>query len=74
MADDAKTAARNARLDALVTATNDWAQKQTDLLNAQVALNKRILKGRTGSERLAQTSVEASSSLTVDEINQFLTG
>lgn len=71
---DAKTEARNTRLDALAEATKAWAKRQKDTLNAQVSLSKRILKGRTGSERLAQASVESASSLAVDEINQFLTG
>ena len=74
MAEDKATAARNARLDELVLATKQWADKQKRLLNAQVALGKRILQGRTGSERLAQGSVQSVSSLAVDQINDFLTG
>lgn len=65
-------AARNARLDALVAATTAWADKQTKQLQDRVAISKRILKGRTGSERLAQASVQAASSLVVNEIDEFL--
>lgn len=65
---------RDARLDALATATREWANRERDYLNGQVTLGKRMLKGRTGSERLAQVSVESVSDLTIDEINQFLTG
>jgi len=65
---------RDARLDELAQATRDWATKERDRLNNQVALGKRILKGRTGSERLAQASVASASDLTEDEINAFLTG
>lgn len=71
---DQTTAARNARLDALKKATQEWADQQKKRLKDQVALSKRILKGRTGSERLAQSSVQAVSDLVVDQINQFLTG
>jgi hypothetical protein len=65
---------RDARLDELATAAKAWAAKETERLKTQVALSKRILKGRTGSERLAQVSVTSVSSLAVDEINKFLTG
>lgn len=65
---------RNARLDQLSKATTDWANSQRTYLQNQSALCKRILKGRTGSERLAQAAVNIVSALTVDQINQFLTG
>jgi hypothetical protein len=65
---------RDARLDELADATRKWAENRREELNAQVALGKRILKGRTGSERLADAPVQSVSDLTVDEINQFLTG
>lgn len=65
---------RNARLDKLAKATAEWAKNQRTYLQKQSTLAKRMLKGRTGSERLAQTSVGIVSGLTVDQINQFLTG
>lgn len=74
MAEDQVTRDRNARLDALKAATQAWAAAQKQRLNDQVALSKRILKGRTGSERLAQASVQSVSDLTVTQINDFLTG
>ncbi len=66
--------ARNARLDALGTAIKDWAKARREYLNKQVAFSKRLLKGRTGSERLNQASIESATALTVDSINDFLTG
>lgn len=65
---------RNARLDALGTAVTDWATQRRDYLKKQVAFSKRLLKGRTGSERLNQASIESATALTVDQINSFLTG
>ena len=65
---------RNARLDKLKTAVNAWADKEEERLNAEAALLKKILKGRTGSERLNNASVESASDLLVDELDQFLTG
>jgi hypothetical protein len=65
---------RNARLDALGAAITAWASKRTKQLNAQVTFSKRLLKGRTGSERLTTASVNVASDLVVDEIEHFLTG
>jgi hypothetical protein len=63
---------RNTRLDQLLAATTTWTDKRRIELKARVAANKKILKGRTGSERLAQASVAATSALVVDEIDAFL--
>ncbi len=68
----ASVADRNARLDALMQAAKQWADSRTTVLNNQVATLKAILQGRTGSERLAQTGVSATSDLVVSEINDFL--
>lgn len=65
---------RNARLDALGTAIKEWATARRKYLNGQVSFSKRLLKGRTGSERLNQASIESATALTVDQINDFLTG
>lgn len=70
----ATAAQRNARLDALQQATVQYAAKQRKELNKRVDVCKKILKGRTGSERLAQAAVDQSSSLVVTTINDFLTG
>ena len=65
---------RDARLDALATATSEWANNERIRLKKQVALAKQMLKGRTGSERLNNASVVTANELLVDEIDQFLTG
>lgn len=65
---------RNARLDALGSAVKAWATSRRDYLNNQVAFSKRLLKGRTGSERLNQATVESASELAISQINDYLTG
>jgi hypothetical protein len=65
-------AERNARLDALVAATQAWADSRTQELNNRVRSAKKILQGRPGPERLAQAAVGAASSLVVSEIDDFL--
>ena len=73
MATSPEAAARNARLDALATATNAWCDRRTKDLQDRVATVKKLLKGRTGSERLAATTSQAASDLVVREIDDFLT-
>lgn len=68
----AGAAERNKRLDLLLAATQAWAKSQKDALQHRVDSNKKILQGRTGSERLAQASVQATSDLVVSEIDDFL--
>jgi len=70
----ASKAERDARLDALEAAVTDWAAERRKQLNAQVDFSKKLLQGRTGSDRLATASVESASELTVDAISDFLTG
>ena len=70
----ADKAARDARLDALKTATDAWADQRKRELQQESALLKKILKGRTGSERLNNASVESASDLLVSELDDFLTG
>jgi hypothetical protein len=65
-------AERNARLDKLEKATTDWAEKRLKQYQDRIASNKAILKGRTGSERLAQANVQAGSDLVVSAISEFL--
>lgn len=65
---------RNARLDKLKTATVEWANKEEERLKKESTLLKKILKGRTGQERLNNASTQAATELLVDELDQFLTG
>jgi len=66
-------AQRDERLAQLQKAVEQWADKRTAQYKDRVAVNKAILKGRTGSERLADASVRDGSTLVVAAINDFLT-
>lgn len=66
------TAARNARLDALEKATKEWAAATKKRYQDQVTISKGILRGRTGSDRLTEAGVKATSALLVQEIDDFL--
>jgi len=74
MADDAQKAERDARLDALKAATDEWADKEIKRLEDEAVFLKSILKGRTGAGRLVNQNVADSSKLVVDKISQFLEG
>lgn len=63
---------RNNRLDQLLAATNSWSTKRVKELEDRVTITKNILKGRTGSERLATASVVAAQDIVVNEIDDFL--
>jgi hypothetical protein len=63
---------RQARLDDLAKAVAAFAEKRRDELNQRVATAKKILKGRTGADRLAQTAAQGTQGLVVREINDFL--
>jgi hypothetical protein len=65
-------AERNARLDALRKATENWAAKRTKQYTDRIAINKAILQGRTGAPRLADSNVRAYSALVVTAIDDFL--
>lgn len=66
------TADRNARLDALSAAVTAWAQTQSTAINARVASSQAILQGRQGAQGLAQSAVQASATLVVSSLQDFL--
>ena len=65
---------RDQRLDNLADAVNTWADNKKARLEKEATLLKAILKGRTGSERLNNVTVQSANDLAVDEINDFLAG
>lgn len=65
---------RDQVLDELAEATKEWHTKRRQRLEGQVTLAKNILRGRNGSQRLQNVTVQQASALVVDEIEAFLTG
>lgn len=72
--DTVRQTERDERLDALKTATIEWADKEEKRLKNEALFLKSILKGRTGAGRLANQNVADSSKLVTDEISKFLEG
>jgi hypothetical protein len=63
---------RAKRLDELEASVRSYVRKQREELELRVATAKKLLKGRTGSERLAQATVQGAQPLVQEEIDQFL--
>lgn len=66
--------ARNALLDELKDALNDWHDQEIKRIDDEVTFAKSVLRGRTGSERLSRSNTTEARILVVDDINSFLAG
>ena len=69
---DQSVAERNARLDDLLDAAKQWGDTRKKQLTDAVILSKAVLRGRTGSERLAAATVDATAAKVVEAIDDFL--
>jgi len=74
MPDDPATQRRNQLLDELQQATDDWADRETQKVQDEITYLKSVLRGRTGSERLARSNTAQARILVIDDITSFLTG
>lgn len=66
--------ARNQLLDELKRAFDEWYRNETSRIDNEVSFVKSVLRGRTGSERLARSNTSEARILVIDDINSFLTG
>jgi len=65
---------RDARLDRLQSALDDWHTAERKRLEDEATYLKSILRGRTGSERLARENTAEAEVLVIDDITSFLAG
>lgn len=65
---------RNAILDELEEALDAWYEKSMKEIDDEEAFLKSVLKGRTGSERLATATTTAAQILVIDDLGSFLAG
>lgn len=65
---------RDQLLDQLQEAVDEWGDNQEAQVGDEVAFLKSVLKGRTGSERLAASNSSEGQALLSLEIDAFLTG
>lgn len=66
--------ARNALLDELKSALDDWHEQEVQRIDDEVTFAKSVLRGRTGSERLTRSNTTEARILVIDDINSFLAG
>lgn len=65
---------RDALLDELKQAVDDWANAEEQKTNDEIDFMKSVLRGRTGSERLSRSNTAEARLLVIDDIDSFLTG
>lgn len=71
---DRQTARRNQLLDALEAAETEWGARQELLLTKEAAFLQKVLDKRMGSGAAIGRIEDALTDLTVDIIDEFLTG
>ena len=74
MTTQSDTERRNELLDELKEAVDDWAENEEQKVTDEVDFMKSVLRGRTGSERLARSNTQEARLLVIDDIQSFLTG
>lgn len=65
---------RNRLLDELKDATDEWYEAEAARINDEVTFLKSVLRGRTGSERVAASNTTQARVLLVTDITTFLAG
>lgn len=71
---DDRTEERDAKLDRLKEAFDDWYDREKSRLEDEATYLKSVLRGRTGSERLAQENTTEAEVLVTNDIESFLAG
>lgn len=74
MPPDDRTEARNAQLDRLKTAFDEFYNDEHDRLTNESTFLKSVLRGRTGSERLSRSNTTEAEVLVVNDVESFLSG
>lgn len=74
MATQEEIDARNAQLDQLKEAVDEWHEAETARLEDERDFLKSFLRGRTGSERLSRRNAAEAEALVNDDITSFLSG
>lgn len=69
-----RTDARNQKLDRLQRALEEWYGVEEKRLKDEATYLRSVLKGRTGSERLARANTETAEVLVATDIQSFLAG
>jgi hypothetical protein len=63
---------RDANLDALQAAVDEWAESEITRLDNETQFLRAVLQGRTGSKELAQKNLASAGALLQAEIDAFI--
>jgi orotate phosphoribosyltransferase len=74
MATDPAVTERNALLDQLTDALEDWYEKETKAIQDEADFVRNVVKGRQGAMKLSKGNVEKAKVLVIDDITSFLVG
>ena len=74
MSSEVQREERDARLDRLKAALDEWHTQERSRLENEAIFLKSVLRGRTGSERLSRENTTEAEVLVVDDITSFLAG
>lgn len=67
-------AERDARLDALKTAVDEWGKKEKKRYEDEAKFLQSVIDGHTGAGKTASANAQKSAAYCVDQISQFLEG
>lgn len=65
---------RDQLLDDLQAAVDEWGDAEEKRINDEVKFMRSVLKGRTGSERLAAANSAETQAVLAHDVEDFLTG
>lgn len=71
---DDRTTTRNQLLDRLQRSFNEWHDREKSRLEDEATFLKSVLRGRTGSERVARANTTEAEVLVINDITSFLAG
>ncbi len=74
MSEDDRTEERDALLDRLKEAFDEWYDSERSRYEDEATYLKSVLRGRTGSERLARENTTEAEVLVMNDITSFLAG
>jgi hypothetical protein len=67
-------AARDARLDTLKVAVDEWGKKEKKRYEDEAKFLQSVIDGHTGAGKVVSANTQKSSAYAVDKISQFLEG
>jgi hypothetical protein len=65
---------RNALLDEVASAVDQWFDKESALIKAEASFVRAVVRGQSGSSKLAAANASRARVLVINDITSFLAG